>query len=310
LVYPTAVIGLFVVVSLAAGLGSAGSKWIGRAEKLKRDGKTDAALKEYDKLVETHPSFGLGYAYRGRLFIEHFGDLERAITDFEAAVKLNDGDQVSLLYLAQLYLFKYQLLEESATGQSPAGRRTQPQRASESIKRESSVTELDRFGEKTFTVSPQMQAFRDAAPVSVKVKAAIDLGGKSPAVVKQELREKTKSVILRSLSLNPNNDYLREAIKRLDPSVDLPSKRPCFVVTATSGDANSFEVRTLSEFRDRLLLRNSLGKYAVRLYEKYGPRAARLVVSLGPLKPVVHLVLQYVAVWAWLILKALALIGI
>lgn len=59
---------------------------------------------------------------------------------------------------------------------------------------------------------------------------------------------------MHSLALDPNSDDLRDLMRSLDPAAELPTKRPCFVVTAASGDANSFEVRTLSRFRDQYLL--------------------------------------------------------
>lgn len=105
---------------------------------------------------------------------------------------------------------------------------------------------------------------------------------------------------MHSLALDPNSDDLRDLMKSLDPAAELPTKRPCFVVTAASGDASSFEVRTLSRFRDQYLLGNPLGESVVHQYYRYGPYAARLIASVEAMRIAVRFALQPVVFWAWL----------
>jgi hypothetical protein len=105
---------------------------------------------------------------------------------------------------------------------------------------------------------------------------------------------------MRSLALDPNSDDLRELMQALDPAAKLPIKRPCFVVTAASGDAGSFEVRTLSKFREKYLCGNPLGKSVMRQYYRYGPGAARQIASVEILRIATRLVLQPVVILAWL----------
>ncbi len=72
----------------------------------------------------------------------------------------------------------------------------------------------------------------------------------------------------------------------------------CFIATATYGSFLAPEVTTLRNFRDRILLKSSVGKMFVRLYYKYSPDLAKAInnypsakkISLFLLTPVVYVI--------------------
>jgi hypothetical protein len=144
-------------------------------------------------------------------------------------------------------------------------------------------------------------------PLRITVKAPLDFGGMTPQLAASDLREKAVSSAMKSLDIDPNNTELRKVVHSIDPNAKLPAERPCFVATASSYDRHSFEVRTLSAFRDRFLVKSSLGAYFVGQYYKYGSYAARPIALSMPLRISTRMALQPAVAWAWLCLHPLFL---
>ncbi len=66
------------------------------------------------------------------------------------------------------------------------------------------------------------------------------------------------------------------------------SSLDCFIATACYGTPMADEVKTLRRFRDRYLMKNSVGREFVRLYNKYGPKAAGFIRDKEPLKKIIR----------------------
>ncbi len=62
----------------------------------------------------------------------------------------------------------------------------------------------------------------------------------------------------------------------------------CFIATATYGSPLARDVKVLNEFRDRYLVRNSLGRSLVSLYYRHGPNLADFISTRPPLKGLVR----------------------
>lgn len=300
--YPLAALLIFFIVSALAGWGSTQSKWIKKAELLKGQGNFEASLAEYNHLIETHPGFGESYRMRGRLHAEQFGDIERAIRDYEAAAALNGRDKEALYQLVQLYMVKARLLTSRTMPiASPSdGIVSPPESVASPPEPNGTLSAPSSLSAET---GIQWRSRPGIRPLDISVVKPLDLGGRSPELVAGELKDKTETTIMRSLALDPNSDDLREIMKTLDPSVELPVKRPCFVMTAASGDAGSFEVRTLSRFRDRYLLGHPLGEALVRQYYEFGPRVAHRIASAETLRIATRFSLQPVVAVAWILLQ-------
>ena len=58
----------------------------------------------------------------------------------------------------------------------------------------------------------------------------------------------------------------------------------CFVATAVYESENAPEVRLLRQFRDKVLLRNCFGRFAINCYYWIGPCLAYLTVKMPLLK--------------------------
>jgi uncharacterized RDD family membrane protein YckC len=297
---------LFFAIAAVAGWGSAGSKWIQRAEGLTASGNREVALEEYNRLIEAHPGFAKTYRKRGQLYIEKFGNLDRAIRDYETAAALHRRDQEALHHLVQLYMAKSKLLEPYAAGQVLT-----PERTEEPVPLEKTaapVTLPHPEARRVPVTNPGADRTLSGItrvhvkPLQIAITEPLDLGGVPAEAISRDLRDKTKSTIMRTLQLDPNDDALREAMLSLDPTAQLPAKRICFVVTAVSGDAGSFEVETLSRFRDRYLLHDRWGELLVTEYYRFGPHAARPIASMSAARIVARLALQPIVVWAWLLL--------
>jgi hypothetical protein len=77
----------------------------------------------------------------------------------------------------------------------------------------------------------------------------------------------------------------------------------CFIATAAYGSLIEPHVKILCEFRDRFLLRNSLGKSFVRLYYTYSPPIAQFISKHDSLRVMIRLgLLPFIGV-SWLSLK-------
>lgn len=68
----------------------------------------------------------------------------------------------------------------------------------------------------------------------------------------------------------------------------------CFIITACYGDASAWPVRVFSCFRDRYLLTNYLGRYAVGFYYKTSPRIAAVIKINKPLKIIARFIIEYI----------------
>jgi len=66
----------------------------------------------------------------------------------------------------------------------------------------------------------------------------------------------------------------------------------CFIATAAYGTPMSGEVKVLSRFRDKHLLRNYYGKIFVKLYYKYSPKMANYLRQKESLKSIVRIMLK------------------
>ncbi|MBZ5621726.1 MAG: RDD family protein [Acidobacteriia bacterium] len=306
---------LFFAITSIAGWGSAGSKRIQRAESLNASGNRDGALKEYNRLIEAYPDFAKAYRMRGQLYIERFGNLDRAIRDHETAVALHHRDQEALRHLVQLYMAKSKLLESYAAGQVLTPERTEEPAPMQEASATPAVPASESTRQVPVTNPGADQTFSGITrvyvrPLNIASTERLDLRGVPAEVVTRDLNNKTKSTIMRVLSLDPNDDGLRNAVLSLDPTANLPAKRLCFVVTAASGDAGSFEVQTLSRFRDQYLMHDRWGTLLVREYYRLSPHAARPIASMGAARITVRLALQPIVVWAWLLLHPPILLGL
>lgn len=74
-------------------------------------------------------------------------------------------------------------------------------------------------------------------------------------------------------------------------SVWVVPKGMCFIATAAYGSPFAAEVLVLSQFRDEVLLRSKLGRYAVRLYYAVSPPIASSIEGKKPLKVVIRTLL-------------------
>ncbi len=70
----------------------------------------------------------------------------------------------------------------------------------------------------------------------------------------------------------------------------------CFVATAVFGSPFADEVKTLSSFRDKVLLQNNIGRNLVTLYYRFSPHAADFVRDKPTLKFLVRLHLKPVTI--------------
>ncbi|MEA5595735.1 CFI-box-CTERM domain-containing protein [Rivularia sp. UHCC 0363] len=71
----------------------------------------------------------------------------------------------------------------------------------------------------------------------------------------------------------------------------------CFIATAAYESKNHPDVETFRLFRDKILLKYSVGKYLVVAYYRVGPYLAKLISSYLPLKQFVRTKLEHLAKW-------------
>jgi len=67
-------------------------------------GNTDAALKQYHRVIEIDPAYGVVYPHIGFVYWEAYGDLVTALPWFEKSVEVSPGSPNYPAYLALLYL--------------------------------------------------------------------------------------------------------------------------------------------------------------------------------------------------------------
>ena len=77
----------------------------------------------------------------------------------------------------------------------------------------------------------------------------------------------------------------------------------CFIATAAYGSLMEPHVKILRDFRDRILLQNSIGKGFVGLYYTYSPPIDDFIAKHGSLRSVVRVSLLPVVGVSWIALK-------
>jgi hypothetical protein len=77
----------------------------------------------------------------------------------------------------------------------------------------------------------------------------------------------------------------------------------CFIATSCFGNYNHPFVRILREFRDRFLLKNSIGKNFVKWYYAHSPKYAQIIRNNLILKVITQILLIPVVFIAYLIVK-------
>lgn len=81
--------------------------------------------------------------------------------------------------------------------------------------------------------------------------------------------------------------FFRSLYSFVSPPPPPPPPSRCFIATAACG-ADTVEVSTLRAFRDQRLLRSSLGRVLVRLYEKLSPPLAAVIFRNRLLRRMTH----------------------
>lgn len=77
----------------------------------------------------------------------------------------------------------------------------------------------------------------------------------------------------------------------------------CFIATASYGSSIESHVKIFREFRDRFLLKNSIGQAFVSLYYTYSPPIADFIADHDNLREVARLGLLPFVGLSWIILK-------
>lgn len=66
-------------------------------------------------------------------------------------------------------------------------------------------------------------------------------------------------------------EYLKNEQLKRDEKKIIKNNKNCYIATLSYGDIEHENVKTLREFRDNILINNSLGCYIIRIYYKYSP---------------------------------------
>ena len=77
----------------------------------------------------------------------------------------------------------------------------------------------------------------------------------------------------------------------------------CFIATAAYGSMMAPHVKILRDFRDRILLQNSIGKGFVGLYYTYSPPIADFIAEHDSMRAFVRISLLPVVGMSWVVLK-------
>ncbi len=85
------------------------------------------------------------------------------------------------------------------------------------------------------------------------------------------------------------------------------ASKGCFIATAAYGSPLAKEIGVLRQFRDRYLLRSSLGQQVVHAYYEHSPPLAGVIAANQPLRTGVRVILTPVVWWADLALVSPAL---
>ena len=303
---------LFFIFAAIGGWGRQKTHWIAIAEALKSQGQFSESLDEYNQLIQKYPEFGKSYQMRGALYIEAYGDIENAISDYDTAISLNSRDQSALQGIIQLYLTKTKMLNHkvpntSQYSQSKSGQSVEfiypdkPQ--SYNSPKDKSSNNFQNKEHSYLIKTPKNKRSAYVKPLKIGNILPLHLEGQSPAQTIQKIRTKTKDHILKSLKVDPNNDQLRELAKAIDPTVKLPPKQPCFIVTAACEDRNAYEVKTMCDFRDQILCKTALGRKVISIYYAYGYSLTSPIRRFTLLRVFTRIGLQPIVLSAWLLLN-------
>jgi len=79
---------------------------------------------------------------------------------------------------------------------------------------------------------------------------------------------------------------LKKSMNYVDDLIGTPEKdrKGCFIATACYGDYNSREVMLLREYRDTVLMKNTIGKLFIKLYYTVSPSIAKRIEKSHKLK--------------------------
>jgi len=77
----------------------------------------------------------------------------------------------------------------------------------------------------------------------------------------------------------------------------------CFIATAAYGSMMAPHVKILRDFRDRILLQNSIGKGFVGLYYTYSPPIAAVIAKHDSMRAFIRISLLPVVGMSWVVLK-------
>jgi fibronectin type 3 domain-containing protein len=139
------------------------------------------------------------------------------------------------------------------------------------------------------------RVYRGAEPVGEPVETAFTDTSVSP--------DKTYLYTVTALDAAGHESYTSNAVEVRTPAKPAPNAG-CFIATAAFGSSLSSRVQLLREFRDRFLLSFDLGRWMVRLYERYSPPLARLIAQDEGLRFVVRTLLWSLIGLAWLFVQA------
>ena len=91
--------------------------------------------------------------------------------------------------------------------------------------------------------------------------------------------------------------YTGEQLDRLVAQYQSISSSSCFIATAAYETQNHPDLDTFRAFRDRVLLKHSLGRSLVKVYYLTGPHLAKIVSSYPPIKKFLRSHLERLAQW-------------
>ena len=100
-----------------------------------------------------------------------------------------------------------------------------------------------------------------------------------------------------------NADEGEGAICAVNPITGDSGSGGCFIATAAYGSMMAPHVKILRDFRDRILLQNSIGKGFVGLYYTYSPPIADFIANHDNMKAFIRISLLPVVGMSWVALK-------